>query len=167
MYTYTTNPFNKQLEDLKRQLDSLQQNTMPQPIQPIQPIQMQPIPQIPTVHGYEGMKNYYVPASGSAVALDADSADDKLLFYVKVVDSNGIATIKAYDGYERQEVSKETESQYVSKADFDKLVKELSELNDRINALNEPAPIPIEKDPALKLIEKEIAPTSKKGGRSA
>lgn len=156
MYPYS-NPFNQQLEDLKRQLENLQHNTM----QPVQPIMQ--IPQIPTVHGYEGMKNYFVPASGSAVALDADSADDKLVFYVKVVDSNGIATIKAYDGYERQEASKDTESQYVSKADFDKLANQLAELTKKITA-----PIsPDMKEPEFKLIEKEPAPTSKKGGRSA
>lgn len=165
MYNYNSNPFNKQLEDLKRQLDSLQQNTMPQPVQPIQPISLQPIPQIPTVHGYEGITKYFVPISGSVVVVDEDSPDDTTIFYVKSVDANGIVTIKAYDGYERQEANKDTESQYVSKADFDKLVKELSGLNERISSLEIPAPIPIAKDPALNLTEKEPAP--KKGGKTA
>lgn len=144
-------PFQRQLEELKRQLDSLQQNTMTQPIQPIQPIQIQNVPQIATVHGYEGMKNYFIPASGSAVALDADSSDDKLVFYVKVVDSNGIATIKAYDGYERQEATTETESQYVLKSDFDKLVSQISELTDKINT------------PTVEVIEKLETKTTKGG----
>ena len=126
-----TNPYAAQLQDLQRQLSSLQ-NTMPAQLQPVPQFQPAAIPQIPTVHGYEGIKAYYVPQSGSVVALDADSDDDKVIFYVKVMDSNGVATIKAYDGYERVNAEVGTESQYVLKSDFDKLAKKLEELSTRV-----------------------------------
>jgi hypothetical protein len=150
---FNQNPYANQLNELKRQIENLQNTTVPQPVQPIQPVQLQPVPQIPTVHGYEGIKSFFVPPSGSAVALDADSSDDKLIVYVKMVDSNGIATIKAYDAYERQEATKETESQYVLKSDFDKLVNQLKELTNKLNT------------PVVEVVEKE--PAVKKGGRSS
>ena len=77
-----TNPYAAQLQDLQRQLSSLQ-NTMPAQLQPVPQFQPAAIPQIPTVHGYEGIKAYYVPQSGSVVALDADSDDDKVIFLSK------------------------------------------------------------------------------------
>ena len=141
------NPYANQLNDLKRQIEALQSTAVPQPVQPMP---LQPIPQIPTVHGYEGIKSFFVPPSGSTVALDADSSDDKLIVYVKMVDSNGIATIKAYDAYERQEATKETESQYVLKSDFDKLAAQISDLTKKLDT------------PAVEVIE----PVTKKGGRT-
>lgn len=150
---FNQNPYANQLNELKRQIENLQNTTVPQPVQPIQPVQLQPVPQIPTVHGYEGIKSFFVPCSGSTIALDADSSDDKLIVYVKMVDSNGIATIKAYDAYERLEAAKETESQYVLKSDFDKLVNQLKELTNKLNT------------PVVEVVEKE--PAVKKGGRSS
>lgn len=146
------NPYANQLNDLKRQIEALQNTAVPQPVQPVQTMPLQPIPQIPTVHGYEGIKSFFVPPSGSTVALDSDSSDDKLIVYVKMVDSNGIATIKAYDAYERQEATKETESQYVLKSDFDKLAAQISDLTKKLDT------------PAVEIIEKEPV---KKGGRSS
>lgn len=150
---FNQNPYANQLNELKRQIENLQNTTVPQPVQPIQPVQLQPVPQIPTVHGYEGIKSFFVPCSGSTIVLDADSSDDKLIVYVKMVDSNGIATIKAYDAYERLEAAKETESQYVLKSDFDKLVNQLKELTNKLNT------------PVVEVVEKE--PAVKKGGRSS
>ena len=150
---FNTNPYMNQLTELKRQIDALQGN-VPQPVVPLQtPVIQQPIPQIPTVHGYEGIKNYFVPTSGSAVAFDADSSDDKLTLYVKMVDSNGIANIKTYDAYERPETGADTESQYVLKSDFDKLVNQISELTAKI----EP--------PVVEVVEKP-EPKTTKGGKA-
>lgn len=128
------NPYAAQLQDLQRQISSLQ-NSMPvAPVQQFQPLMPSAgqIPQIPTVHGYEGIKAYYVPPSGSVIALDADSDDDKVTFYVKVMDSNGVASIKAYDGYERVNAEKDTESQYVLKSDFDVIKQKIEELSTRV-----------------------------------
>lgn len=165
--TFSQNLYANQLDELKRQIENLQ-NTAAQPLQPLPAQQIQQIPQIPTVHGYEGMKTFFVPASGSVVAFDADSSDDKLGLFVKMVDANGIATIKAYDAYERTEPEKETETQYVLKSDFltafDKLAKQLSEV---VEKLNNPAPIPIQKDPALDITEETVPKTLRKGGKTS
>lgn len=98
------------------------QPTVPQPIWGYQA--GQPINALVSVTGLEGAKAYQLPPN-SSIALFDGNAD---LMYVKTTDAAGYPTIRTFR-FEPVEQAPAPQADYVSREDFDALVKRVEELS--------------------------------------
>ena len=143
---YNFNPWEKQLQDMQKQLAQLQtQMTNAPPVTQINPVQntvpQQPVQQqrsqysVPTVHGLDGAKSFSatMPVSSTIIAMDAD----ELIFYFMATDANGIPTVIAYDAVKREETPVALpEETYVLKTDYSKLESKVDNLTETVNNLS-------------------------------
>lgn len=77
------------------------------------------------VQGEAAAKSYLVAAGNTVPLWDSENT----CIYVKTVDASGIPTMRVLDYTERQPMPKPTQSEYVTRAEFDALAAKIAALS--------------------------------------